>query len=177
MRHRMGTLVAVIAVGALAAAAGCCPPGTIPTPPGEVKATDPLEASLLTLEGEETSLAAYGGKVVLVDFWASWCGPCRLAFPYYADIQARRGGEGFLVVAVSTDEDIELARSFSRRWALPFEILYDHARQGQAAFSVYQIPASFLLDRHGRLRFVHRGFDAERMGKLEEEVMFLLSER
>jgi len=175
-RHPTATCLLLLAL-LIAHASGCCPPSAMPPPQNQgQKPSEPLEAKLQTFDGGETTLAAYAGQVVMVDFWASWCGPCRLAFPYYADIQERHRGEGFLVVAVSIDETMEQGRSFARRWGLPFELLYDGDRQAQAAFSVYQIPASFLLDRHGRVRFVHRGFDSQRVGKLEEEVMFLLAE-
>ena len=170
-----GLVVAALAL--LAPAAACCPPtGLVSTPQQAGAPTEPQQVSLITLSGQETTLASYRGRVVLVDFWASWCAPCRLAFPYYADILARRSGQGFAVAAVSIDEDLESARSFARRWSLPFDILYDGKKQAAAAFSVYQIPACFLLDRAGRVRYVHHGFDSSRARQLEEEVMLLLGE-
>jgi peroxiredoxin len=157
--------------------AACCPPtGLVSTPQQAGAATEPQQVPLVTMSGQQTTLAAYRGRVVLVDFWASWCAPCRLAFPYYADILARQQGQGFSVVAVSIDEDLESARSFARRWNLPFDVLYDGKRQAAAAFSVYQIPACFLLDRAGRVRFIHHGFDSSRADELEEQVQLLLSE-
>jgi len=145
----------------------CCPPqGVLPPTPQDGPAPEPLAAKLNTLDGREVTLASFGGSVVMVDFWASWCAPCRMAFPY----------RGFDVVAVSIDERFEDARDFSRRYGLPFTVLHDGQHEAARAFSVMQIPASFLLDRHGRVRFVHRGFDPARAGRLEEEVMFLLHE-
>lgn len=157
--------------------AACCPPTGLVTPPKQTgPALEPQQVPLGMLDGQETTLTSYRGRVVLVDFWASWCAPCRLAFPYYADILARQQGQGFSVVAVSIDDDLESARSFARRWSLPFDVLHDGRKQAAAAFGVYQIPACFLLDRAGRVRFVHHGFDASRARELEEQVMLLLDE-
>jgi thiol-disulfide isomerase/thioredoxin len=172
--RRLATLTLLLTTCCGAAVAGCLPQGFIPPNQVEGPTPQPLSARLLTLDGEETTLGAYRGQVVLVDFWASWCAPCRMAFPYYADIQHRRSSKGFVVVAISVDETLEDARVFSRRWGLPFEILHDGKKEGSAAFSVVQVPTSFLLDRHGRIRYIHRGFEPASAAKLEEEVMFLL---
>jgi len=165
------------ALSLVALATACCPPTGLVTPPKQAgAAVEPQQVPLATLDGQETTLASYRGRVVLVDFWASWCAPCRLAFPYYADILARQQGQGFSVAAVSIDDDLESARSFARRWSLPFDVLYDGKKQAAAALGVYQIPACFLLDRAGRVRFVHHGFDASRARELEEQVMLLIGE-
>ncbi|MBN2361080.1 MAG: TlpA family protein disulfide reductase [Deltaproteobacteria bacterium] len=161
---------------ALAVASGCCPPSGLVSTPQRAAASEPQQVPLSTMSGQQTTLAGYRGRVVLVDFWASWCAPCRMAFPYYADILARQQGQGFAVVAISIDEDLESARSFARRWRLPFDVLHDGKRQAAAAFSVYQIPVCFLLDRAGRVRFVHHGFDSSRARELEEQVLLLLGE-
>jgi peroxiredoxin len=174
-RRQRNALVVVLASAALAA--GCCPPTGLVTPPKQTgPALEPVQVPLATLDGQATTLASYRGQVVLVDFWASWCAPCRLAFPYYADILSRQQAQGFAVVAVSIDDDFESARSFARRWSLPFDVVYDGQKQAAAAFGVYQVPACFLLDRYGRVRFVHHGFDASRAAELEEQVMLLLGE-
>lgn len=152
----------------------CMPQGMLPPTPAEGPKPQPLEAKMATLAGDEVTLAQYQGQVVLVDFWASWCAPCRFAFPYYADIYNRHSTQGFVVAAISIDEDVEQARQFARRYGLPFDILHDSQRQAASAFSVLQIPMTFLLDRQGRVRYVHRGFDASKAARLEEEVMYLL---
>lgn len=166
-----------LCLGVLGAVVGCCPPSLQP-PSGASTANrvTPLEARLQTLAGEAVTLESYRGQVLLVDFWATWCAPCRLAFPFYADIHARHAGEGFRVVAISIDEKGSDARDLARRWRFPFDVLHDADKEAARAFSVYQIPCSFLLDRQGRIRFVHRGFDASGAHRLEEEVWFLTSE-
>ncbi|MFH1807200.1 MAG: TlpA disulfide reductase family protein [Pseudomonadota bacterium] len=167
----------MVAVGVFILGSACCPPGVLPSvPQREGPAPEPQLARLFRLDGSETTLAAYQGKVVLLDFWASWCAPCRQAFPYYADLHARHVHDGLAVVAVSIDDERDVATKFARRWGLPFDVLHDGLHEGAAAFSVMQIPATFILDRQGRVRFIHRGFDPVRAGRYEEEVRFLLGE-
>jgi thiol-disulfide isomerase/thioredoxin len=137
---------------------------------------EPRDVQLTRLNGQATALAAYRGQVLLVDFWASWCAPCRMAFPFYADIAERRAAQGFKVVAISIDERFDDAKTFAQRWQLPFEVLHDPQKQAAQAFSVMQIPTSFVLDGEGRVRYNHFGFDPAQMDKLEEEIMLLLGE-
>jgi thiol-disulfide isomerase/thioredoxin len=120
------------------------------------------------------SLAGLRGKVVLVDFWASWCGPCRQSFPWMSAMAERYGANGFAVVAIDLDKDRALAEAFLRQLAPPFTVAFDPAGKTAEAFGVSTMPSSYLVNRAGRLVYSHPGFtlkdaDAVEM-RIKEEV-------
>lgn len=145
---------------------------TAPTGPAPM----PLQARFQLIDGIPKTLADYKGKVIYVDFWASWCAPCRQSMPYYADLQQHYSGKDFAFVAIGLDEDPDKVREFAQRWNLPFDVGSDGFQEAARAFSVNQLPTSFILDKLGRVRFVHRGFNPKRISRLEEEIDILLTE-
>ena len=124
-------------------------------PPADVGAPAP-DFTLPDLEGRERALSAERGKVVLVNFWATWCKPCEDEMPamqrVYRDLQA----EGFELIAVSVDEGIEEVREFQERMGLSFPILHDPGKEAAARYQSFRYPESFLVDREGTLvaRFI-----------------------
>jgi thiol-disulfide isomerase/thioredoxin len=123
-------------------------------------------------------LPATQGKVMLVDFWASWCPPCKASFPAYARLYADYGGRGLVIVAVGVDESPGAYAAFVRRFSPPFTALYDRAQQLVRAVQVPAMPTCYLVGRDGRVRYVHEGFhgdDTERA--LRREIDLLLAER
>lgn len=136
----------------------------------------PLDAQFQLIDGTPRTLADYKGQVIYVDFWASWCAPCRQSMPYYSELYQNYSNKKFAFVAIGLDEDVDTVREFAQRWNLPFDVGSDGLNQAARAFSVNQLPTSFILDKLGRVRFVHRGFNPQRMSRLEEEIDILLSE-
>jgi len=133
----------------------------------------PLAASDLT----GGAVPATAGKVVLVDFWASWCAPCQASFPAHAKLYADYAARGLVVVAVSVDENPAAYAAFVQRFHPPFPALHDRAQQLVRQVSVPAMPTCYLLGRDGRVRFVHEGFhgaDTERA--LRREIDLLLAE-
>jgi thiol-disulfide isomerase/thioredoxin len=121
-------------------------------------------------------LAGLSGKVVLVDFWASWCGPCLRSFPWMNELQQRHAGEGLVIVAVNLDQDRALADAFLKKLPARFRVEFDPAGQVATRFGVEAMPTSFLVDRRGRVRARHAGFrDAQRAPR-EHEIQQLLKE-
>jgi peroxiredoxin len=113
---------------------------------------DPAPAIQLNdRSGRAFSLAALKGQVVLVDFWASWCGPCRKSLPELDGIQARFAAQGVKVVGVSLDEDFGAATAFLEKVPVQFQILHDPTGHVGEAFSVVAMPTTFLIDREGRI--------------------------
>lgn len=105
------------------------------------------------------ALDSLRGRVVLVDFWASWCGPCGQSFPWLADLQKRLESRGLTIVAVSLDKSRSAADAFLARRDAPFTIAFDPAGVTAEAFGVRAMPTSVLVDRAGRVVRVHPGFD------------------
>jgi thiol-disulfide isomerase/thioredoxin len=123
-------------------------------------------------------LPATQGKVMLVDFWASWCPPCKASFPAYAKLYTDYVGRGLVIVAVSVDESPVAYAAFVRRFNPPFAALYDRVQQLVRAVNVPAMPTCYLVGRDGRVRYVHEGFhgeDTER--ELRREIDTLLAER
>jgi thiol-disulfide isomerase/thioredoxin len=122
-------------------------------------------------------LPALNGKVVLVDFWASWCAPCKASFPAYAKLQAEYEARGLVIVAVSVDESPAAFSAFVERLRPPFAAVRDQDQQLVRLVRVPTMPTCYLLGRDGRVRCVHRGFhgdDTER--ELRREIGALLAE-
>ena len=117
------------------------------------------------------------GKVVLVDFWASWCAPCLHSFPWMNELQQKHAGEGLVIVAVNVDQDRALADAFLKKVPAKFRIEYDPAGNLAKQFGVQAMPTSFLLDREGNIRIRHAGFREKQREEREHEIEELLKER
>jgi thiol-disulfide isomerase/thioredoxin len=117
------------------------------------------------------------GKVVIVDFWASWCAPCRASFPAYSKLQADYGARGLVVVAVSVDDTAEPFAAFVARMKPGFATFLDAKHALVATVQVPTMPTSYLLDRGGKVRFMHAGFHGDKtVAELKTEIEALLAE-
>lgn len=117
------------------------------------------------------------GRVVLVDFWASWCAPCKASFPAYTQIQADYAARGLVIVAVSVDEDPALYAAFVARHKPGFATVDDPTHALVREVEVPTMPTSYLVDRGGKVRFVHAGFRAGQTEReLRREIEGLLAE-
>lgn len=133
-------------------------------------------AGVTALAGAE--LPATAGKVVLVDFWASWCTPCKASFPTMAELYKEYSGRGFVLAAVGVDEKASAATSFAKKLAPPFPTLHDRDQKFVRLVGVPTMPTSYLVGRDGRVRFVHQGFHGEATAKeLRTQIESLLAEK
>ena len=121
-------------------------------------------------------LETYKGKVVLVDFWASWCSPCLQSFPWMNELQQRHSKDGFVVLAVNMDQDRALADAFLKKTVVGFRIEYDPQGTIAQKFEVQAMPTSFLIDRSGKVRASHQGFREKQRAEREDEIQQLLKE-
>lgn len=116
------------------------------------------------------------GKVVLLDFWASWCVPCRKSFPWMNALQKKYGDKGLVVIAVNVDSDKQLASDFLQATPAQFRIEYDPKGELPTQLGVAAMPTSFLLDRSGKLVKQHAGFREAQLAAREQEIEQLLKE-
>lgn len=121
-------------------------------------------------------LKSYSGKVVMVDFWASWCGPCLRSFPWMNDLQQHYGGDGLVIVAVNLDQERALADAFLQKLPPNFHVEFDMAGNIARQFGVQVMPSSFLVDRHGQVRVRHAGFRDAQRAEREQQIVQLLKE-
>lgn len=137
-------------------------------------ATTTTPTFTLPAQSGEVSLSALRGKVVYVDFWASWCGPCRSSFPWMSGIAQRWHDRGLEVVAINLDKDRALADAFlaERLPATPagFRVAFDPVGKTAESFRVAAMPTSFLIGRDGQMLVRHAGFDARHTASLEKQI-------
>ena len=131
-------------------------------------------AALVNLSGGE--IPAITGRVALVDFWASWCAPCKASFPAMAKLHAEYAARGLQIVAVSIDEKPAAAAAFWKKMAPPFVGLHDRESKLVQQVVVPTMPTSYLMDQSGRVRYVHAGFHGD-LGDLRKEIEALLAEK
>lgn len=128
-------------------------------------------------DGKSLSLESFKGKVVYLDFWASWCGPCALSFPFMSEIAKRHKAEGLELVAVSVDETREEAEAFLNSHPTSFTVVHDPNGDCPKAYGLETMPTSYLIDRKGNLREVHRGFSNSDRQDLDKAIVSLLKEK
>ena len=146
----------------------------------DVKVGEPFPAlapaGVVSLAGGD--LPATAGQVVLVDFWASWCAPCKASFPAMAKIHADFAPRGLVIAAVSIDEKPAAAAGFVKKLAPPFATLHDRELKLVKQVVVPTMPTSYLLDRTGKVRFMHEGFHGDTTDKqVRQEIETLLAEK
>jgi cytochrome c biogenesis protein CcmG/thiol:disulfide interchange protein DsbE len=133
--------------------------------------------SLTTADGKTMALADLRGRVVYVDFWASWCAPCRRSFPWMNEMQQRYGDRGFTVIAVNVDRRRADAEQFLQSNSAHFAVVYDDRGATPQAYSVKGMPSSYLIDARGTVVDVELGFHDDRKGAIEDQIRSLLSTR
>jgi cytochrome c biogenesis protein CcmG/thiol:disulfide interchange protein DsbE len=122
-------------------------------------------------------LTGMRGRVVYIDFWASWCGPCKQSFPWMETMQSTYEGQGLRIVAVNLDRDRADADEFLNRFHPTFEVRFDPKGELAEFYKVQGMPSSVLIDRHGVARFTHVGFRPIDGAMYEAQVRELLSEK
>ena len=104
----------------------------------------------------------FKGQVILLDFWASWCGPCKSSFPAMEGLTREHAGQGLTIVAVSVDEKRENMERFLESAKVSFTVVRDARHKLVAAADIRSMPTTFLIDRCGKIRFIHAGFDRDK---------------
>jgi cytochrome c biogenesis protein CcmG/thiol:disulfide interchange protein DsbE len=133
--------------------------------------------SLKNSDHQSRTLASYKGHVVLINFWASWCAPCQQELPELDRLAAQYAKRGLRVVAINVDEDSANGQESLYKLGLNaprLEVLWDPRSKVVSAFDIQNLPASFILDTHGKIRFIHSGYQFADLSKWRDEINALL---
>lgn len=114
--------------------------------------------TLKSSSGKNLKLSEHRGEVVLLNFWASWCGPCRKEMPYLEQIQEKYSDYGFTVMGVNVEEDSSKAKKMLKDIPVSFPILYDTTNSVSKAYKVSAMPTTVIIDRDGNMRYLHKGY-------------------
>lgn len=127
--------------------------------------------------GVQGTVPDLAGKVVLVDFWASWCSPCKASFPVLNALQEKYAKAGLVILAINEDESPDAMRRFLKEHPVSFAVVHDAGHKLVELAAVDSMPTSFLVDRQGKIRHLHNGFHGDKTKqRYEEEIEALLKE-
>jgi thiol-disulfide isomerase/thioredoxin len=124
----------------------------------------------LTTADNSLNLSNYDGKVVIVDFWASWCVPCRRSFPWMNAMLDKYRGDGLVIIAVNLDRNAEDAARFLEKYPAKFEIFYDPEGALAKEYGVEVMPSSIIIGRNGESIERHAGFKVRRQDEYEATI-------
>jgi peroxiredoxin len=122
----------------------------------------------------KVALAQWKGKVVLVDFWATWCEPCKKSFPKLEELRVKYAASGFELAAISEDDEANGVKEFGTNYGAKFPLLWDKDKTIANKWHPPNMPSSFILDKKGVVRFVHLGYHDGEEKEIETELKSLL---
>lgn len=125
----------------------------------------------------DLNLEDYVGQVVVMDFWASWCVPCRRSFPWLNAMQAKYRDDGLVIIGVNLDKENESAADFLRQFPADFLVVYDPDATLAEQFGVQGMPSSYVIGRDGEIAAEHLGFKVKRQDKYEAAIVAALMEK
>lgn len=132
--------------------------------------------TLKSQSGKNLKLSEYAGNVVMLNFWASWCGPCRKEMPLLNDLHNKYEALGFVVLGVNVEEQSRQAKSFIADSPVDFPILFDSNNTVSKQYDVIAMPTTVLIDRNGTMRYLHKGYKAGDEKKYKKMVKKLVRE-
>jgi len=133
-----------------------------------------LKFSFKDINGKKVSMSAFKGKVIILDFWATWCVPCKAEIPGFIELQKKYGEQGLQIVGLSVDDTASMAKKYSEEMKMNYPILLAEGKEDilRAYDPIGSIPVSVVIDRQGRIVFRHVGI--EKMDVFEKEIASLL---
>ena len=158
------------------AQAGCTSAKESVSPASQNELLAPNCALTSLIDTQLHELREIPGKVRYVDFWASWCGPCAQSFPFMNTLTREFRERGLQIVGINVDEQADAANTFLQQHPADFLILADATGVCPKSFKVMGMPSSYIIDRHGVIRYVHIGFRPGDAGELRKQVEKLLAE-
>jgi peroxiredoxin len=159
MRPALSFVSMILAISVAAGASAAAPDFTLPT-----------------RDGGRLSLDELKGQVVMINFWATWCGPCRQEMPLLQQIQAKYEPLGFTLLGINVEPDSAAAQTWLAQVPVSFPILFDRQNKVAESYGVQGMPSSVFIDRSGNVRFVHRGYQPGDEAKYADMIRSLVKE-
>jgi peroxiredoxin len=132
--------------------------------------------TLTTLSGQPDGLSQYKGQVVMVNFWATWCGPCQQEMPLLDQMYKKYKPAGFTLIGVNVDKESPAVKELLARKPVSFPVLLDPANQVSKAYHVDEMPSSVIIDRKGQIRYIHRGYKPGDENDYQDRIRQLIRE-
>jgi peroxiredoxin len=132
--------------------------------------------TLTALSGGQAALSQYKGQVVMVNFWATWCGPCQQEMPLLDQMYKKYRPAGFTLIGVNVDKEAPAVKELLARKPVSFPVLLDPANQVSKAYHVDEMPSSVIIDRKGEIRYVHRGYKPGDENDYQDRIRQLIRE-
>jgi peroxiredoxin len=132
--------------------------------------------ALRSLDGPNLRLQEQRGQVVMVNFWATWCGPCRIEMPHLARLYEKYRASGFQLLGINIDEDPHQAAAVATKLGVRFPVLLDTEKKVSKLYDLSTMPSTVLIDRDGRVRYIHRGYRDGYEETYEKQIRELLKE-
>ena len=121
-------------------------------------------------QGDNKKLSEYRGKVVLINFWASWCGPCQQELPKLSELRSLHDEYDFELLAINIDEEPEKALRLANKLGIDFPILFDEEKQVSKMYDIDAMPMTILIDRNGDVRYMHRGYKESYLSLYQQQI-------
>jgi peroxiredoxin len=144
--------------------------------PAVVPTTLAPDFTLRSMGGPNLRLKEQRGRVVLVNFWATWCGPCRQEMPHLNRLYDKYRASGFVLLGVNVDDDARKAAEVASKLGVTFPVLLDTDKTVSRLYDMSAMPATVVIDRDGRVRYIHRGYRDGYEATYEQQIRELLKE-
>jgi peroxiredoxin len=132
--------------------------------------------TLRVLDGPNLRLQEQRGKVVLVNFWATWCGPCRKEMPHLNRIADKYRSSGLVLLGINVDDDARNAADLAAKLGVKFPVLFDTDKKVSKLYDLNSMPSTLVIDRNGRVRYLHRGYQDGYEDLYDKQIRDLLKE-
>jgi peroxiredoxin len=132
--------------------------------------------TLAALTGQQATLSQYKGQVVMLNFWATWCGPCQQEIPLLDQMYKKYKPAGFTLIGVNVDKEAAPVKDLLARKPVSYPVLLDPANQVSKAYHVDEMPSSVIIDRKGEIRFIHRGYRPGDENEYQDRIRQLIKE-
>jgi peroxiredoxin len=165
-QRRVRLLLSIAALLACAAASATTVQVSSPAP----------DFTLRSVNGPNLRLNEQRGRVVMVNFWATWCGPCRQEMPHLNKLHDKYRDAGFVLLGVNIDDNVRAATDLAAKLGLRFPVLLDTDKSVSRLYDLGSMPATVLIDREGRVRYLHRGYREGYELSYDQQVRALLKE-